>query len=217
MFRRHFSYTLAHLRRYSAPLAFLAVLSAFTAIAKSPASTMNPEMKLINVPARVAELGFSYLRPADFNAVEIKEAKPDFNQPTAFVGLEMSAASYGVVVFSVVARPAFDDGTIEDWVDYLALQTQLAVLSKKPIDLNGVPALLVETLQNSDLGRMRMRSALFEDGTRFVNVSVVAPDSIWPSVEETLQRMLFSFRLANPRGTQVPLTRAAAGATVAAR
>jgi hypothetical protein len=43
-----------------------------------------------------------------------------------------------------------------------------------------------------------------------INVSIMAPDAIWPSVEPTLRVALTSFRLAEPRGTSTPLTRAEA-------
>ena len=63
---------------------------------------------------------------------------------------------------------------------------------------------------------MRIRTALIEDGTRMLNLSIMAPASIWASVEPTLQMMFSSFRLAKSRGATAMLTRAAAAAASAA-
>jgi hypothetical protein len=78
----------------------------------------------------------------------------------------------------------------------------------RPGVLGGLPCLMVEVLQATDAGKMRMRTALLEDGKRLVNVSIMAPDAIWPSVEPTLRLAMTSFRLAEPRGTNTPLMRA---------
>jgi hypothetical protein len=119
-------------------------------------------------------------------------------------------ATYGAVVFSVVARPAYEDGTIEDWAEFLAQQEKIEIVSMKPGTLAGMPVLMIEALNQTDAGPMRMRTALLEDGKRFLNLSVLAPDAIWKSVEPTLQMAMTSFRLAEPRGSTTPLTRAEA-------
>jgi hypothetical protein len=116
-------------------------------------------------------------------------------------------ASYGAVLFTVVARPAFEDGTIQDWAEFLAQKENLNNVSMTPGTLAGMPALIVEALNPTDAGTMRMRTALLEDGKRFLNISVMAPDAIWKSVEATLLLTMSSFRLAEPRGTTTPLMR----------
>jgi hypothetical protein len=46
---------------------------------------------------------------------------------------------------------------------------------------------------------------LFEDGHRIFNVSVVAPEPLWPSVEPLFIRMVESFTLREPQGPTAPL------------
>ncbi|WP_414662263.1 DcrB/PsbP domain-containing protein [Horticoccus sp. 23ND18S-11] len=169
----------------------------------------SPQFVPTEVPARIANLAFSYLRPADFNVVPLPEEKPDFENPTVFLPLQVAMASYGAVVFSVAARPAFGDGSVEDWARFLAEKEKgLEDISIKAATLGGLPAIMVESRQNSDAGRMRLRSAMIEDGMRFLNISVLAPEAIWASVEPTLQLTMASFRLAESKGTTTPLTRA---------
>jgi len=169
----------------------------------------SPEFVPTEVPARIADLAFSYLRPANFHVVQVPDERPDFDQPTTFFPLQVVMANFGAVLFSAVARPAYADGTVQDWAEFLARESQLEIVSLRPGVLGGLPCLMVEVLQTSEAGLMRMRTALLEDGKRLLNVSIMAPDAIWPSLEPTLQVALGSFRLAEPRGTSTPLLRSA--------
>jgi hypothetical protein len=189
---------------------FAATVASINAAPKSSVkSTMSssPEFTLTQVPARIADLEFSYLRPANFNIVELPDEKPDFEKPATFLPLHAIMASYGAVLFTAAARPAYTDGTVQDWAEFLSKESNVEIVSIKPSVLGGLPALVVEVLQQTDAGTMRMRTALLEDGKRLVNVSIMAPDAIWASVEPTLNMALTSFRLAEPRGTTTPLMR----------
>ena len=44
----------------------------------------QPEFTSVTVPARIADLEFTYLRPANFNVVELPNEKPNFDDPTAY-------------------------------------------------------------------------------------------------------------------------------------
>jgi hypothetical protein len=167
----------------------------------------QPEFSLVTVPARIADLEFTYLRPANFNVIDLPVEKPDFEDPAAFYPLQVIMAGYGAVLFSVVARPSYDSGTVQDWAEFLAQKENQQVVSMQPGILAGMPALIVEALNPTEAGTMRMRTALLEDGKRLLNISVMAPDAIWQSVETTLHTTMSSFRLAEPRGTSTPLTR----------
>lgn len=207
--RDRLMHTQPHLSRL---FRFLPAIGLLLAGVVQPLAAMSPSAQFtpVEVPARVADLAFSYLRAADFNAVTLPDEMPDFEDPTRFVPLQIVMASYGAVLFTVGARPAYGDGTVEDWVDYLARENGMSVDSVQPTVLGGLPALQMEARQESEMGRMRIRTVLLEDGTRMLNLSIMAPEALWASVEPTLQFMLRSFRLAEPRGTSVALTRAAA-------
>jgi len=186
------------------------ILLTFHLHAAAPASMSSSPASVVQVPARIAGLAFSYLCPADFHIVDLPEETPDFEKPDKFFPLQIAMANYGAVLFTVSARPAFDDGTVEDWAEFLAGEAKMHVTALKPSVVGGLPAMLMEATQESDVGQMRIRLALIEDGSRLVNLMVMAPDALWGSVEPTLQLTLSSFRLAESRGTKVALTRAAA-------
>jgi hypothetical protein len=196
----------------SIPALGLAILTAiFTPVVRStPSSNMSsqPEFTSVTVPARIADLEFTYLRPANFNAVDLPNEKPNFDDPTAFYPLHIVMASYGAVLFSVVARPAYDEGSVQDWAEFLARQEKLEIVSMRGGVIGGLPAMIVEALNQTDAGTMRMRTALVEDGGRLINISILAPEAIWASVEPALNLTMTSLRLAEPRGSTTPLTRA---------
>src|SRR5262245_51191944 len=187
--------------------ALLPLLAPATRSAPTSAMSPQPEFTSVTVPARIADLEFTYLRPANFNVVELPNEKPNFDDPTAFYPLHVVMAPYGAVLFSVVARPAYDDGCVQDWAEFLARQEKIEIVSMRSGVIGGLPAMIIEALNPTDAGTMRMRTALIEDGRRLLNMSIMAPDAIWPSVEPTLNLAMTSLRLAEPRGSTTPLTR----------
>lgn len=192
-------------------IAATVLLLSSTARSKSiPAMPSSPEFTPIKVPARIAGLAFSYLRPAEFHALELPTDVPDFEQPAVLMPLHVTMADYGAVLFSIGARPAYGDGSVEDWAGFLTSEFKMKVESLRPTTLGGIGGIVVEATQETDAGRMRIRSVFIEDGTRLLNLTLMAPVSIWASVEPTLAFALSSFRLDEPRGSTAPVTRAEA-------
>lgn len=159
------------------------------------------------VPGGRAMLSFSCLVPTDWQRIPLPDEQYDFEkQPELFMPMLMCMAGYGAVIFMVGARPAYGDGTLRDWVQYLAGQNKLSVQSMQETTLNGCPGLLVEALQQSDAGLMRVRTVFLEDGGRFVTVSGIAPQEIWVSVESVLVPLVDSFKFDEVKGPSVPIS-----------
>jgi len=130
----------------------------------------------------------------------------DFDNPTVFLPLLVAMAPYGAVVFTIAARPAFDDGTVQDWADYLAAQNNLTIDAVREARVNRLPCILADATMPSDAGPMRSRSLFLEDGRRLYNIGALAPEAIWASVEPTFDRLLASFELDETHGiTAAPL------------
>lgn len=182
----------------------------------STAMSSSAEYSHIKVPARIAGLAFSYLKPADFQVVDVPGDIPDFEQPAAFMPLQVVMANYGVVLFTVQARPAYGDGSVEDWAGFLAREQNMEIISLRPATVAGMPGIMVDATQASEMGPMRLRFALIEDGTRMINLAIMAPQALWASVEPTLAFTLSSFRLDEIRGSTHPVTRAEAAEQAAA-
>ncbi|MBL8752501.1 MAG: hypothetical protein JNK15_04295 [Planctomycetes bacterium] len=157
------------------------------------------------VPARIAELGFRFARPADWAVANLPDDQPDFDKPASFAALAVVVAPYAAIVFSAGARPAYGDGTLSDWLAFLARDQGY---DPGPIEQETFfrhPAVACWAMQQGDGVLMRMRLVLFEDGGRMVQVAVMAPEPLWSSVHDTLRTMLASFTLAAPRGGTVAL------------
>lgn len=174
----------------------------------------------VHVPARLADIEFTLRMPADFRDVELPNEDVDFTNPTTLAPLFVCMASYGAVLMTVAARPAYDDGTLREWIGFLCVSDGLTLVKIERGALGERPTMVAEATQDSEAGPMRIRTHLFEDGGRLINVSVMAPEAIWPSLSETLGAMHQSFELLRPRGGTValePSEYAAASATEAAQ
>src|SRR5262245_59429916 len=91
-------------------LVALLFAAAVTLSSAAPQPTDNqtmssPEFTPAEVPARIADLAFTYLRPANFQAVPLPDEKPNFEEATTFYPLHLAMASYGAVLLSAAARP----------------------------------------------------------------------------------------------------------------
>lgn len=159
----------------------------------------------VEVPDRIAELGFSFLLPADWRRVDLPPDEPKFDQPDYFIPLSINMAVYGAIVFVVAARPAYDDGAVDAWLSYLCGSQKIHRDVIRATQVGPHPAVACDGEQPSEAGPMKLRLTLLEDGGRMVNIMAMAPAALWGSVEPTLKTMIESVRLATPRGPTVRL------------
>jgi hypothetical protein len=157
------------------------------------------------VPARIAELGCTFVRPHDWVQVELPNEPVDFTDPAALAPVVVVMAPFAAIVFAVSARPAYDNGAVADWLQYLARHHGTDPGPVEREDDLPHPAVACWGGQNSDGTLLRLRAQMFEDGGRLVQIGVMAPQALWDSVHDTLRTMLQSFRLTTPRGSTVAL------------
>lgn len=151
-------------------------------------------------------LSCSCLIPDGWVQVSLPEETYDFDNPTVFLPLLVCMAPYGAVVFTIAARPAFADGSVQDWAEYLAAQNNLEVERIREARVNRMPCILIDATMPSDAGLMRSRSVFLEDGRRLFTIGTLAPDAIWASVESDFDRLLGAFTLDEVHGiTAAPL------------
>lgn len=164
----------------------------------------NLQLSSRSFPARVAELGFSADLPSDWISHELPREDVDFSNPTAFVPLAVVTAPHAAIIFAFVARPAYDQGTLHDWAWYLLNQNQLQPRAVGRDVVAGVPAVVGEAVQASDVGPMIVRFAFLEDGNRLLNLTLTVPEIFADSVLGAWMGMLKSFRLETARGSRFP-------------
>ena len=146
------------------------------------------------------DLAFRFLIPADWELNGIPPDDIDFSDSGEFMPLAICAAKYAPCVCSIAARPAYADGTVLDWFKFLLSNQGYSYDDIVTAKVGPLDALACFTTQDSDAGRMRQRLSLFEDGGRLFNVTVIAPEQIWPSIEPLFITMVESVTLASPRG-----------------
>jgi hypothetical protein len=157
-------------------------------------------------PAGRAMLSCSCLQPDGWMSVPIPEEEYDLDNPSTFIPLLVCMAPYGAVVFSIAARPSFDDGSVQDWAEYLVTQQNLRLEQVREARIDRMPCILVESTMASDAGEMRSRAVFLEDGRRLFTIQALAPDAIWESVRADFDVLLGSFRLEEQHGiTAAPM------------
>jgi len=166
------------------------------------------------VPPKIADLGFSIDVPNGFIAPPIPDETPDFDKPTVVTPLAVFAAQIALALVTVSARPAYADGAVMDWAQYLCSENGITLTALMPGTVGGEsggqkwgghPAILAEGHQTQDGTLLKMVMAFIEDGKRLVIVHAMCPDELAPSYLALLQQSVHSIALTNPRGPTAPL------------
>ena len=153
-------------------------------------------------PSRIADLGFTAQLPIDWISHNLPSEDVDFSNPTTLVPLALVCAPHSVMVFGFAARPAYDDGTLQDCANFLLKHNQLEPRALGRDQVAGVPAIVGEATQPSDLGTMVARFAFLEDGNHLLNLTLTAPELFADTLAQAWIEMLRSFTLTNPRGSR---------------
>ena len=157
-------------------------------------------------PAEHAGLTCRFLKPADFTLAEIPSTPPDFSDAGQFLPLAVAMTSVGPMVFSVAARPAFEDGAVSQWLEYICRKEGYPHSPVAETRIGGLPAVWCDATQAMDNGTvMKMRFVLLEDGGRLFQMSAMAPEIFWSVAVVKMEPMLASLELREVRGTVVAL------------
>lgn len=156
-------------------------------------------------PSRIANLGFFVELPQNWQPLELPDEEPDFSDARKLFALAAAHAPYAALVFTAAARPAFDDGTVQDWARWLIEQHGVDLRALGPGQLGSLPAILGQCAPESDMGPMQTHFAFAEDGGRLIHLSLTGPEELQAQTWQAWQQVLRSFRLAAPQGPSVPL------------
>lgn len=152
-----------------------------------------------------ADLNFTVDKPADWVLVPLPSEEHDFTDTLHFAPVALLMAPYAAVVFTVAARPVYSDGTLAQWLEFVARARGLDPGTLEQQRIGDVDAVGCWGAQIENGMTMRARLVFFEDGERLVNVSCMAPDAMWSAFAPVFTRMLRTFRLRAPRGATVAI------------
>jgi hypothetical protein len=157
-------------------------------------------------PEAHAGLTCRFLKPAEFQLADLPPETPDFSEGAKFMPLAVAMTQYGPMVFSLAARPAFDDGAVSQWLEYICSQEGYPHSPVTTTRLGNLPAVACDATQKADDGTpMKMRFVLLEDGGRLFQMAAMAPEAFWSAALKKMAPMIESFELREVRGTKVPL------------
>lgn len=157
-------------------------------------------------PERRAFLAARFLCAECFRPVELPEMQPDFHQSGAFLTLAVAVADEQPAVFTVAARPAYEDGTVARWLGQWCVREGLEHGRVLQCRLGGLRGVTCEVVQHSASMPMRGRVVFLEDGGRLYKVAAMAPDGVWEKFSAHFGVMFQSFELEDVRGATSPLT-----------
>lgn len=162
------------------------------------------------VPQGREQLAFSFELPAGWLTVEIPAEEPDFTDPKFFQPVGVAASPYGMAVFSVGVRPAYEDGSVREWLGWLCAADGIGIENLREAELGDAVGFAFDGVQSDGQTTMQMRNVYVEDGGRLYAVCAMAAAPIFPALEPELAAMAASFRMVTTSGATVPLAPALA-------
>lgn len=160
-------------------------------------------------PSRMANLAFSIEKPEGFDVIDFPSEECDFNNPTFSAPLGFMSSSVAVALLTVAARPAYEDGSVMDWLRYLTDHFGITLKTLMPGRVGGAThwhqAILAHGEQTQEGTLLQLRIASFEDGGRLVTVHGFCPAELAPSYMPMLEHCVQSIELAEPQGPTAPL------------
>ncbi|MEZ4293738.1 MAG: hypothetical protein R3B70_02090 [Polyangiaceae bacterium] len=145
-----------------------------------------------------------YQQPPPPGKPQIKESEYDF----------LSLGVYSVtkdfvppVLFSVGVRPAPKTGYVAEWLEEQCTMQGLALqrMTVHKFLFGWAPDAVA--LQQSDIGPLKMRVVMFEDGHRLWSLTGMAPIGLWEGSVVPLSRAIASFELIHPAGQNTSVLR----------
>ncbi|MEZ0263845.1 MAG: hypothetical protein ACAI43_03890 [Phycisphaerae bacterium] len=161
---------------------------------------------LITITPPIAHLEFQMLVPPGWAPSDMPEQSPDFSEPKAFLGLAVYVLNPLFGIVAVTARPAYEDGTVIDWIRYLAREEKFEVETCEPFAVGPHKGVSVLATQAQEAGTMRLRAAVFEDGGSMYVVTGMAPVENWLGAQGMIDLMIGSIRLTKPKGPTARLS-----------
>lgn len=166
------------------------------------------EMMTLTIRHERPEYEYSFMLPDGWYQQPDPPGRPDVAYESEFIPLGVFTPTPDYmppVVFSVAVRPAPKTGTVAEWLEWQC-QTQGLALQRMTIhDFLFGPGVDAVALEESEVGPLKMRLTMFEDGGRLFLLIGMAPLSMWDTVVATLGLAIVSFELLAPEGRTAAL------------
>ncbi|MDB5324000.1 MAG: hypothetical protein JWN40_5631 [Phycisphaerales bacterium] len=142
--------------------------------------------------------------PAGWQRVPLPPEPVDFADPRVMRPLCLFTPSYAAIVFTVATRPLIPGSTPATALAYLSDAQQLAIEPVRAVTLPCGRGAETTAAQTAGGETMKMRLIMFEDGGHLFSLTVMAPGPLWDAMKPTLDHIVQSFVLVDPRGPTTP-------------
>jgi hypothetical protein len=138
--------------------------------------------------------------PAGWQRIPLPPEPADFADPRVMRPLCIFTPSYAAVIFTVATRPLIPGSTPATALAYLSDAQQLAIEPVRNLILPTGPAAETTATQTAGGDVMKMRLIMLEDGGHLFSLTAMAPAPLWDAMKPTLDHIVQSFALLDPRG-----------------
>ena len=157
-------------------------------------------MNITVIPEGREFLAFSYAKPEGWVTGDIPAEEPNFEDPKYFVPLAAAVSPDGAGAFTVGARMAYSDGTLQDWLSFLCSEDNIEILTSREFSADGMRGIRFDAVQRADGAVLLMRNLYIEDGGRLYAICAMANQANFEPVSEALAEITESFRPVEVKG-----------------
>lgn len=155
-----------------------------------------------------SDLDSSILLPDGWYQQPAPTDRIDFSKEAEFAPLAAFSASKDMIppiLFTIGVRPAPKKGNVAEWLERQCYLQQLGLEKMRFNKFAFGWAVDASAIQASDLGKMKLRVTMFEDGGRLFVLTGMTPLEIWDAWVIPLSLCLSTFELLEPKGQSAPL------------
>src|SRR4051794_34138381 len=113
------------------------------------ASNPPGSLELITITPAIEQFQFRLLLPSGWRKLDTPPEQPDYSNPTAFLPLGIFIHEPTMAIVSIAARPGYGEGTVLDWLKYVAGAQSFKVDDLEPFTISaGAGASALATQEN---------------------------------------------------------------------
>jgi len=158
----------------------------------------------------MANLAFEIDAPDGFEPLDFPTEIPDFDDPSLSAPLAVLSSQVALALITIAARPAYSDGSVTDWLQYLSGHYGIALSNLTLGEVGGKnkthPAVLAHGMQKQDGTLLQLRLAMLEDGGRLVTIHGMCPLELADSYIPAMEACIRTFELDEAAGPTSPLS-----------
>lgn len=160
---------------------------------------------MIRVTPPLPRFAYVVCLPEDWTQLPLPDEPPNFDDPNAFMPAGIFQSPPGNIVLSVACRPAYDDGTLDEWLRWICDAHRFDLQASRMGRLNGRRVCFGEALQPAEGGKtLRMKMVVVDAERRLFVASIMCNTDAYSVHEVCMEKTLQSFQPATIQDDEAP-------------